>query len=583
MATQHKGFTRRQILAGAGAAVASAGVVSLGSASEEESFHWDHEADIIVVGSGVGASTAAIIAHENGDAVKVVEKAPILGGTSAKSAGVLWIPNNFTLREKGIDDKNEDCLKYLARYSYPERYNPADAQLGLATREFELLDAFYDNASKAVDSLSKHGALRVAEWRMFNLDRPATDYLDQVPENKVPAGRPLGPLKKDGTMGGGPELMMQLNNALKKRGIPLLTNHRAMRLILDVAGAVVGLEAESGDKLVTIRARKAVIFATGGYAHNPEFVGMYQRNRLWGSCAMPWVTGDFINIAGAAGARMGIMSSAWRTQILLEEALQSSKLAAGVFFPPGDSMIQVNRYGVRVVNENRNYNDRTEIHGIYDASQAEFPNQLLFMIYDQRSAEAFAGVYPIPANPENTAHVLRGETLGDLAENIDQRLGEIAPQTGGVSLAPSFVESLKKTVVRFNDFARSGKDEDFQRGKAAYDSEWHQVFSPMRTDSGWPPNNNPSITMHPIRDKGPYYAVIFAAGVLDTCGGPAIDANARVLDTKGQPISGLYGAGNCIASPSGEAYWGAGHTLGLSMTFGFIAANAAHHESRDNV
>jgi hypothetical protein len=309
---------------------------------------------------------------------------------------------------------------------------------------------------------------------------------------------------------------------------------------------------------------------------------MYQANRVWGSCAMPWITGDFINMAGAAGARMGIMSSAWRTQVVLEEALQSSKLAAGVFFPPGDSMVQVNRKGVRVVNENRNYNDRTEVHGVYDPSSAEFPNQLLFMIYDQRSAEAFAGVYPIPADPENTNYVFKGDSLADLAKKVDSRLVEIAPQTGGVSLAPSFAANLEKTIKRFNGFALSGKDEDFQRGEAAYDSEWHQVFSPMKADSGWPANEGPSITMHPFRDEGPYYAMILAAGALDTCGGPAIDSSARVLDTGDKPIPGLYGVGNCIASPSGEAYWGAGHTLGLSMTFGFIAANAAHRESRDD-
>jgi 3-oxosteroid 1-dehydrogenase len=580
MSEQRQRVTRRQVLAGAGAL--TIGAITLRSSKAESTVQWDHETDILVVGSGVGAATAAITAHGNGDKVLVLEKAPITGGTSAKSAGVLWIPNNFALREKGIKDKRGDCLKYMARFSYPESYNPADPQLGLSVHEFELLEAFYDNASRSVDSLRGKGALNVAEWRMFFLDRPATDYLDQVPENKVPAGRAIGPLKEDGSMGGGPELMMQLNGAVKERGIPLLTNHRAMNLILNQDGRVIGVEAESGDSTVRVRARKAAIFGTGGYVHNPEFVSMYQANRLWGSCAMPWITGDFINMAGAAGARMGIMSSAWRTQVLLEEALQSSKLAAGVFFPPGDSMIQVNRHGVRVVNENRNYNDRTEVHGVYDPSSAEFPNQLLFMIYDQRSAEGFAGAYPIPADPGNTNYVLKGDSLADLADKIDSRLGEIAPQTGGVSLAPHFSGNLEKTIKRFNGFARSGKDEDFKRGEAAYDSEWHQVFSPMKPDSGWPANDKPSITMYPIRDEGPYYAIILAGGALDTCGGPAIDANARVLDTTDQPIPGLYGAGNCIASPSGEAYWGAGHTLGLSLTFGFIAANAAHKEPRDN-
>jgi len=575
-----KGLTRRQLLAGA--AAASLGTIALSASRAKAAGKWDHEADILVAGSGVGASAAAVVAHENGDAVIVIEKAPILGGTSAKSAGVLWIPNNFTLKEKEIADKKEDCLEYMARYTYPERYNATSPNLGLSLSEYALLEAFYDNASDAIDFLRKKEALKIAEWRMFALDRSATDYLDHVPENRVPAGRALGPLKEDGTMGGGVEMMAQLGAALRERNIPILLGHRAMRLIVNDAGRVVGLEAESAGQVVSLRARKAVIFATGGYVHNPDFVANYQRNRLYGSCAMPWTTGDFINIAGAGGARLGNMGGAWRTQILLEEALQSTKLAAGVFFPPGDSMLQVNKYGVRAVNENRNYNDRTEAHGIYDASQAEYPNQLLFMIYDQRTAEAFAGAYPLPGKPTGAAHVLTGDTLEGLAARIEQRLKEVTSRTGGFSLAPSFADNLKATISRFNGFARSGDDQDFHRGDAAYDSEWHLVFSPMRTDTEWPPNNGPSVTMHPLKDEGPYYAIILAAGALDTNGGPVIDASARVLNTEDKPIAGLYGAGNCIASPSREAYWGAGHTLGLSLTFGYIAANAAHREPRDD-
>ncbi len=575
-----KALTRRQLLAGA--AAASLGTITLSASRAKAAGTWDREADILVVGSGVGASTAAVVAHENGDAVIVIEKAPILGGTSAKSAGVLWIPNNFTLKAKGIADEKEDCIKYMARFSYPERYEANSPNLGLSQSEYALLEASYDNASDAIDTLREKGALKVAEWRMFALDRSATDYLDHVPENKVPTGRALGPVKDDGTMGGGVEMMAQLGAALRERNIPILLGHRAMRLIVDEAGRVVGLEVDSAGRVFSLRARKAVIFATGGYVHNPDFVANYQRNRLYGSCAMPWATGDFINIAGAAGARLGNMSGAWRTQILLDEALQSSKLAAGVFFPPGDSMLLVNKYGVRVVNENRNYNDRTEAHGIYDASQAEYPNQLLFMIYDQRTAEAFAGAYPLPSKPSGATHVMTGDSLKGLAERIEQRLKEVSSRTGGFSLAPSFADNLKATISRFNGFARSGDDQDYHRGDAAYDSEWHLVFSPMRTDTEWAPNNGPSVTMHPLRDEGPYYAIILAAGALDTNGGPVIDASARVLNTEDQPIAGLYGAGNCIASPSREAYWGAGHTLALSLTFGYIAANAAHREPRDD-
>jgi hypothetical protein len=175
--------------------------------------------------------------------------------------------------------------------------------------------------------------------------------------------------------------------------------------------------------------------------------------------------------------------------------------------------------------------------------------------------------------------VISGASLEQLAGKIGVRLKEIKAQTGGLSLAAEFTTNLESTIGRFNQFAESGVDKDFQRGKHAYDSEWFQVFSPMKPDSGWPANENPSVTMHPIREQGPYYAIILAAGALDTCGGPVIDAAARVLDTNDAPIPGLYGAGNCIASPSGDAYYGAGHTLGMSMTFGFIAANSAHQEN----
>jgi succinate dehydrogenase/fumarate reductase flavoprotein subunit len=202
------------------------------------------------------------------------------------------------------------------------------------------------------------------------------------------------------------------------------------------------------------------------------------------------------------------------------------------------------------------------------------------MIYDDRTAGAFAGAYPLPAQPDGAQYVLSGQTLDELTDAIRGRLGEITASTGSLDLDPSFRENLEMTIERFNRFAKQGEDEDFQRGKNAYDSEWHQVFSPMTRDSGWPKNEHPSVTMHPLRDEGPYYAIILAAGALDTCGGPIIDASARVLDGADQPVPGLYGAGNCVASPSRDAYYGAGHTLGMSMTFGYIAANAAHSEAR---
>jgi hypothetical protein len=586
MTNNSKGITRRQILSGAGAVTASLGVVSLAgcgkSTTGQTEYHWDYESDLVVVGSGVGAATAAVTAIGNGDSVTIIEKAPMFGGTSAKTAGVLWIPNNFALREQGIDDNKADCLKYLVRFSFPEHYNPADPKLGLSDHAYSLLEAFYDNASKATDMLKSSGAVNLAEWRMFALDHPATDYLDHVPENKVPAGRALGPISKDtGTMGGGIDLMTQLESylttpAAKEKGAAILLNHRAVRLVVGDNNSVIGIEADNEGKTVRLRARKGVIFGSGGFAHNPKAVMNYQRNHIYGACAIPTATGDFIDIAGAVGAKMANLASAWRVQVVLEHALESPTLAGGVVFPPGDSMLQVNKYGQRAVNEKRNYNDRTEVHSIYDSSRAEFKNQLMFMVYDQRTAEAFAGNYPYPETPTNASHVINADSIEQLAENLQKRLTELAPQTGGVSLDQSFAANLAMTLARFNQFAIAGQDDDFLRGKAKYDTEWHQAFSAMRSDTQWPANQYPNITMHPLSDKGPYYAIILSAGALDTNGGPVVDARARVLDVYEQPIKGLYGVGNCIASPSRDAYWGAGCPLGLSSAYGYIAANDAH-------
>ena len=100
-----------------------------------------------------------------------------------------------------------------------------------------------------------------------------------------------------------------------------------------------------------------------------------------------------------------------------------------------------------------------------------------------------------------------------------------------------------------------------------------------RTDTRWPHNPGPNFTMYPLSDNGPYHAIIVGAGMLDTNGGPIINARAQVLDTHGRPIPGLYGAGNCVASPVGQGYWGAGSTLGPALTFGTLAGRNAAAES----
>ncbi len=573
-------ISRRRVLTGAaaGTAAATLGAITLSSKQARAERTWDHDADIVVVGGGAAGYTAAVIAAGNGDSVIVVEKADSPGGTCAKSGGVFWIPNHFALKAKGIADEKDDCLRYLCRYSFPEAYTPDSPTLGLTPDAYALLEAFYDNGSAMVDRVQALGALKVMHWDMWDLERMPPDYFDHAPENKTSMGRPLGPALPNGKAGNGPEIIGQMGDKLASMRVPVLLEHPAQNLLMNDDGESIGLQADHNGNAVNIQARKAVIFATGGFANNPDMLARYQRNKVYGACAAAVATGDIIPIASAAGAKLGNMTGAWRTEVVLEEALETHEVGSGAFMAGGDSVLQVNKYGRRVVNEKRNYNDRTEIHHVFDPSRAEYPNQLMFTVYDQRTAEAFAGNYPLPSEPTKAPYVLSGDTLDDLAAAISARLSELQPQIGDIELADDFAAVLGDSIARFNDAALSGVDPEFGRGEQEYDRAWTYLFAAPKVSEKWPANNMPNITMHPLSDEGPYYAIIVGAGVLDTNGGPVINAKAQILDKDDKPIPGLYGAGNCIASPSREAYFGAGGTIGLAMTFGYIAANNAHNE-----
>ncbi len=81
--------------------------------------------------------------------------------------------------------------------------------------------------------------------------------------------------------------------------------------------------------------------------------------------------------------------------------------------------------------------------------------------------------------------------------------------------------------------------------------------------------------MAPFSPDGPRYAVLIGAAMFDTAGGPIIDPSAQVLDVLGDPVPGLFGAGCCVASPGGQAYWSGGAPMGLALTFGYIAGRNA--------
>lgn len=536
-----------------------------------------HEADIVVIGSGAAAYSAAITAREHGAEVVMVEKSSLYGGTTLRSGGGFWIPNNRFQREKGIKDEKDDAIRYMARYSFPHLYNPGDARLGLPENEYDLITTYYNTASKMVDFLWDIGALKSMQEINWT-GQPQVDYMDHLPENKGIRGRTLYSVMPDGTMGMGSELIRQLKEWADEHDIPLLLNHRVVRIRRNPSGHVVGVEAVNVDgNEVTFKAKKAVIFGSGGFTFNPNLMLHFQRGPHFGGCAAPTNTGDFVLMSSAIGALLGNMAGAFRAEVVLEQAISEPDGFYTVFFILGDSILLVDRYGLRVMDEKRNYTDRTMMHFVWDPVHAEWKNMLLFLVYDRRTATLWQGFPPLPLQDFPAPYVITGSTWAELARNIDERLTSLAPKIGGFSLDQSFAGNLKKTVSHFNKFAKTGMDVDFHRGEFAYDREW-TTFPPLVPDIEWPPNNTKNYTMYPLSPKGPYYAIILGAGTLDTNGGPVINSRAQVLDTDWQPIPGLYGAGNCIASPTANAYWGAGSTIGPAMTFGYIAGLNANKE-----
>ena len=565
-------LSRRSLLAAAAATPFAASLASCGAESAAES----EAADIVIVGSGAAGSVAALFAHAAGASVMIVEAADHAGGTSAKSAGSMWIPNNAMLRERGQQDSLADFLRFASRSAYPESFDPESSSFGLPEASLKLLTTFYQQAPQVIESLREMRALDTTTFEFGPASAPLMpDYYDNPEFNPGSAkGRVLQPRGKDGHLGGGDELMTQLSAALAQRRIPVLIEHRVADVTRSTDGRVSGIVCETPQGSRRIAARRGVVFASGGYAHNPELLARLQPNPIFGGCALPTSRGDFITIAERAGAQLGNAGGAWRAQVVLEETRDHIATPQDVWAVLGDSSLMVDRFGRRAMNEKRDYHHRSKAMYATDPNEGGYRSLLHFMIYDQRVAELWAGNYPLPSVTDGAPYVISSPTLAGLAEAIRKRLDDLGGVARGVRLAPDFASNLAAEVAQYGRYARAGADPQFRRGEGAYDVFFH-LAAATKQGTRWPANPYKNPTMHPLREEGPYYALILAPGTLDTNGGPVIDEQGRVIDAGGKPIAGLYGAGNCIASAARDTYWAAGATLGNAITFGAIAGRSA--------
>ena len=541
--------------------------------AQRDEVPWDISTDVVVAGSGAAGWAAALGAALGGAEVLVLEKEATVGGTTAKAGGRfdgevastwLWICNHPWMADLGLSDPRPDALRYLARLARPELYDAEHPTLGLPIAEYELLETFYDRGSEAVRALSDCGALRLSSLA------GTLDYYADLPQNLAPNGRGLFLPMPDGTEGVGADIVDSMGAKAKSLGVTLRTDSGVWGVVVNDDREVVGVAAGArASDLVLVEARKGVVFATGGFTHDADLRRNYLRGPVLGGLAGAGCTGDLVRIGAEIGLDLAGMNEAWHVPMVLDHAPAP---VSGVFRLPGDSMIVVNTAGRRVVNEKTTYNEMTRAFFAWDPARAVYPNLPLIMLFDEdvsRRCRRMPEDAPVtegggnPLSPvAGQGHEIVGASWAELADRINRKLAGYQHLVPGAHLDSLFVDTLQETLSRWGDMAAQGVDADFGRGGTSTE---RRRSGPARRDG----MANP--TMHALANEGPYYAVVLVPGVLDTKGGPRIDTRARMLRTDGEPVPGLYGAGNAVASPAGQAYWAGGTTLGLAVTFGWIA------------
>jgi 3-oxosteroid 1-dehydrogenase len=534
--------------------------------------------DVVVLGTGAAGLTAAVTAAEEGARVGLFEKGETVGGTTAYSGGMIWIPvNPHEPAEKG--DTREKALTYLRTLSaglisdeMAEAYVDAGPEMVTYLEErtpvqFHCVPDFPDYHPEQPGAMAHGGRTLecplfpfgdLGEWRdrvrispywpTYHITVGETTLGQPVPKEFAPEEMECRAANDERGMG--LALAGRLLRVCLDRGVEPQTGHRAVELISG-DGGVAGVVFETADGRKEVRAR-AVVIATGGFERDPELVRAFLRGPCTHAVSVPTNTGDGLRMVMRVGAMLGNMREAWWMPVV---EIPGSNAAGQMLLTvertlPGT--IMVNRSGRRFTNEAANYNAFGAAFHEQDTTLGVYRNLPCWMIFNRAWYKAYGlagGLADAEHSPDEPPEWAVGaDTLAGLAEKL------------GIP-----ADALEETVERFNANARELRDPDFHRGESVFDRWWGD---PTRRDGTAAP------TLGTI-EGGPYYAVEVHSGALGTKGGPQTDTRARVLAVDGNVIPGLYAAGNAMASPMGMTYGGAGGTLGPAMVFGYLAGRDA--------
>lgn len=501
---------------------------------------WDDEVDVLVAGSGgglVGAYTAA----REGLSVMVVEASDQFGGTTAYSGGGgMWFPCNPVLRRAGSDDTLDAAFAYF------------HAVVGDRT-PVELQRAYVYGGSDLITYLESddHFEFDVLPWPDYfgavpnaRLDGMRHTVSKPLPAQQLGelADRIRGPLdterlgaKRPKYLIGGRALIGRLLSGITAYPHASLHLNSPLVELVTSGGRVTGAVVEQDGHRRAIGTRAGVLLAAGGFENNPALRARFGvPGDTRDTMGAPANIGLALQAALAAGAATDLMDQAWWSPGLTHP---DGRSAFSLWFTGG---IFVDATGNRFVNESAPY-DRIG-KAIIEQMSSGAMTLPFWMVYDDRE-----GLVP-PVKATNVSMVESEQYVGAGLWHTAQTLPELAAKIG------VHADNLVATVKRFNKLVAAGVDEDFGRGDEAYDRAFSGGRSPMV----------------PI-ETAPFHAAAFGLSDLGTKGGLVTDSHARVLDSDGNPIDGLYAAGNTMAAVTGTAYPGGGSPIGASMLFSHLA------------
>ncbi len=552
--------------------------------------NFDHSVDLLVVGTGAGAMTAAIRANDLGGDVLLIEKTEFYGGSSAMSGGSLWVPCNHLMKKDGIvEDTPEEALEYLKIIT---RGRVDEEKLRTYIEQSSIMLEYLDekahlemfsmpgyadyypetpggkpgaracephrfDARRLGDEFDKLRPLALQELIVGRMTMTATeahDVLTAAPGYiKLALGiclRYYGDLggrikgKRDRSLALGNALVAPLRLALMDRNLPLWLESPAREFIVE-DGKVVGVVVEKQGRSMRVQAKRGVLLAAGGFESNGEMRKQFLPNPTeaeW-TAANPGNTGDLIKMGIELGAATDFMEEAWWGPITVVPGEESARMLVVEKGLPRSMF--VNSEGRRFLNESAPYDDICK--GIYGNNSPDAVTVPCFMIFDATFRKQYPvgplmpGV-PTPKALKKVNYLKESNTLEGLAEQL------------GIDAA-----GLKDEVAKMNTFAVDGKDPDFGRGESAYDRYYGDATV------------SPNPCLGPI-DAPPYFGMVVYPGDLGTKGGLCTNNSGQVVKESGETIPGLYCVGNNSAAVMGATYPGAGGTIGPAMTFGFIVA-----------